>query len=351
MSERDQPPPPTPTSADPEAWRAYWATLGMPWRHEPAIDPARQRFLAERRAIQPDFPQGIYPFKDLALTRADVEWLLTTHEAEGKRGPVDASDLQAMSWMVWETYIRDRRGHRIGLDLRGADLGGADLSGLPLARLRASLAPTERDSLNDPRARQEALARARVRLTGANLRGTHLEQAVLLGAALDDADLEGAYLGEALFDQASFQRANLRGADLSIARGQQVNLQEAHLAGADLTGANFYGLEGAGAHLEGATLKRATLSGARLRAAHLERADLSDAALYDATLDEAQLEAAILDGASLNRASFDGASLAHASLRSAKVTRPGPSQPGPTFRDAHLPGGVPRRGRSAGQPL
>jgi hypothetical protein len=97
------------------SWPDYWKAQGMPWRTEPEIDEERQRYLAERRAIQPDIRQGVYPFKDVKLDRAEVEWLLATHESGGMRGPVDWSD--------------KKQRHRAGLDLRGADLRGATLRG------------------------------------------------------------------------------------------------------------------------------------------------------------------------------------------------------------------------------
>src|SRR5437763_9987072 len=75
-----------PTNDDKEAWKAYWKTQGQSWRTEPEIDEIRQKFLAERRSITPDIEQGIYPFKDIKLNRAEVEWLLATHE--NGRGPV-----------------------------------------------------------------------------------------------------------------------------------------------------------------------------------------------------------------------------------------------------------------------
>src|SRR5438270_929758 len=70
-----------------KAWKAYWKTQGQLWRTEPEIDVEREAYLAERRAITPDIEQGVYPFKDIKLTRADIEWLLATHE--NGRGPVD----------------------------------------------------------------------------------------------------------------------------------------------------------------------------------------------------------------------------------------------------------------------
>src|SRR3974390_2755205 len=74
-----------PANDDTEAWKAYWKERGQPWRTEPEIDTKRQKYLAERRNIQPNIEQGIYPFKEIKLSRADVEWLLATHEHG--RGP------------------------------------------------------------------------------------------------------------------------------------------------------------------------------------------------------------------------------------------------------------------------
>lgn len=59
-----------PSTADKEAWRAYWEKHGQPWRTEPEIDTERQQYLDEHRQITPDIKEGIYPFKDIKLTRA-----------------------------------------------------------------------------------------------------------------------------------------------------------------------------------------------------------------------------------------------------------------------------------------
>src|SRR4051794_30444780 len=78
-----------PTSA--EEWREYWQAKGFPWeRTEPEIDTKRQEELSKHRALTPNIQQGIYPFRGMKLSRADVEWLLATHE-DG-RGPVIWSD-------------------------------------------------------------------------------------------------------------------------------------------------------------------------------------------------------------------------------------------------------------------
>src|SRR5712691_11424683 len=128
MSEQDgkqasalQPPP----TNEPKAWITYWKAQGQPWRTEPEIKTERQQYLAERRKIDPDFELGKYPFAGIELTRADVEWLLSTHESGGECGPVDWSD--------------EHQREPLGLDLRGADLRHVDLRHLPLTRLRGAL--------------------------------------------------------------------------------------------------------------------------------------------------------------------------------------------------------------------
>src|SRR5215472_4874716 len=101
-----------PTTSDPEAWKEYWKAQGQPWRTEPEIDAERQKHLTERRSITPGIEKGLYPFKDMRLSRADVEWLLATHE--NGRGAVDWND--------------ENQREREGLDLRGANVRQADLS-------------------------------------------------------------------------------------------------------------------------------------------------------------------------------------------------------------------------------
>ena len=193
------------------------------WRTEPEIDAERQKFLAGRLSIIPDIQQGIYPFKDVKLTRADIEWLLITHE--GGCGPVDWNDVQQRS--------------RIGLDLRGADLRRVDLRNLPLTRMRSGLT---RDEWNLTTLEQRYMAG--VHLQGANLSQAHLEGAILQGAHLDGATLRGTRLEEANLFRAYLKDAYLRGAHLEEAklRGTHMEgayLPEAHLEGVDLRNAFF----------------------------------------------------------------------------------------------------------------
>ena len=177
-----------PANDDTEAWKAYWKTQGQEWRTEPEIDTERQKYLDERRSITPDIEQGIYPFKDIRLSRADVEWLLATHE--NGRGPVDWSN--------------ENQRERTGLDLRGADLCQADLRNLPLACIQGGLAG-------------------------------HVQSYAIEG--LDDnaiVHMEKAILREAHLEGANLRKAHMQGADLFRAHLEATYLNEANLAGTDL---------------------------------------------------------------------------------------------------------------------
>lgn len=77
---------PYPADDDKDAWRRYWQEQGQDWRIEPLIDGDRQKYLTEQCSIIPNIEQGIYPFKDASLDRADVEWLLAAHD--NGRGPI-----------------------------------------------------------------------------------------------------------------------------------------------------------------------------------------------------------------------------------------------------------------------
>ena len=256
---------PRPGTNDRAAWQGYWTERGQPWRTEPEIDLDRQGILAAHLAARPQGEQHPCPFKGISLTRADIEWLLATHE--GGAGPVN-----------WEE-VGQR--NRVGLNLCGADLRRVDLSGLPLARLQAGL-PWFRRNFHT----SEQLDEVGVRLERAILRGTHMEGAILRGAHLEHADLRGAHLEEADLSRAHVESANLREAHL-----ERAGLIRAHLEWADLPDA----------HLEGAVLIRAHLEGAHLRDAHLEGADLRRAFLDVATN---------LDGTVMSNARGEGVLLA-----------------------------------------
>jgi uncharacterized protein YjbI with pentapeptide repeats len=194
---------------DRDAWKAYWQSQGTPWRTEPEISNERQDFLTQRLAVSPDAERGVYHFRDeqrrIKLTRADVEWLLATHQSGGTPGPVAWRDLH--------------QGKRVGIDLRGADLRRTSLQGLPLTGIVASFRHMEAYLV--PR---QMRFRAGVWFQGADLR---------------EANLDGALLGRARFEKADLSKASLCGADLYAAHFEGTNLTEARLGGARLRDAYF----------------------------------------------------------------------------------------------------------------
>lgn len=206
-----------PTVNDREAWKVYWKELGQSWRTEPEIDLKRQDELNERRRIIPDFEHSIYPFKDFELSRADIEWLLATHESGGMRGPVNWSDPA-------------QRG-RDGLDLRGAILSKVNLGSLPLARMQGGLKQEHWD---------QALRHQR------DEAGVHLDDAFLWYA-----HLEGACLNRAHLERAQLREAFLEGASLHRAWMERAYLKMAHLEGANLVGTHLEIAFLGQAHLEG----------------------------------------------------------------------------------------------------
>ncbi len=262
----------------------------QPWRTEPEIEMARQEQLTRCLATTPDVTRGIYPFKGMKLSRADIEWLLATDE--NGRGPRVGSD-----------------GQHQGLDLRGADLRYVDLHALPLVRLRGSLIREEWDE-----ATAEQRAAAAVLLTGADLSEAHLEESELIGAHLEKVSLHETHL-----EKANLARAHLKRAFLARARLKEANLSEAHLEKADLSEVHLQGATLRWAHLEqaylnGAHLEKADLGGARLEKVYLSEAHLEKAVLSEAHLEEGYLSGAYLQGADLSGVHLEGAYLNEAHL-------------------------------------
>ena len=94
----------------------------------------------------------MYPFMEVKLDRADVEWLLAMHESGGVQGPID--------WDIEEQRSRE------GLDLRGAIFVGvegsyADLHALPLSKV---IAGERQRAVTDVEPANIAIARFRASL-------------------------------------------------------------------------------------------------------------------------------------------------------------------------------------------
>lgn len=320
-----------PRGDDPIAWGAYWQARNQPWRTQAEISIDRQIYLSERRAIQPDLVRGVYPFQGIALTRADVEWLLATHDSgEGTLGPIIRTDESPLP-----------SGGRRGLDLRGALLDEVDLSGLPLAELIAMLLLSEKnvvmDAVGSADEATEIIWRAQTHFERASFRGAHLEGAFLVECLMNGADFSGAYLTRvALYGGrltgASFAGAHMRGATLSEIRGDDTDFHDAQLDGAtfsvsDLRRANFTNavLVPLDPFPESRRQQGLTPE-ARLDTCHLEGANFTNALMYGIDLSGAYLDGAILDGARLDGANMRATHVSRAALDRAIISPP-PADP------------------------
>jgi len=289
-------------------WQPYWTAQGQPWRTEPEIDAKRQAYLAQRRAIVPDVRQNVYPFKNIALSRADVEWLLATHE--NGRGPVDWSD--------------ERQRERKGLDLRGARLYRINLSGLPLACIQGGLSVTDIFSQKeidktlpaDNQFDEAGVCLELARLSHAHLEGANLRNAQMIGAILEKANMEQAILELAHLEDADLREVNLRGGRIKDGHLERTILDGAHMEGAFLAMAHLENARMPGSFLEDARLIQAHMEGVDLRNAHLERSDLTEAHLEQAVLRNAHLKQAFLQAAHL-----EGADLTNTNLGSTNLSK------------------------------
>lgn len=254
-------------------WQSHWRNCKQVWRTEPEIDRQRKEELAGCLVIRPDNEGDNYPFKGIKLTRAEIEWLLATHE--NGRGPVEWSD--------------SNQREREGLDLRGADLRGADLRRLPLARLRGGL---DQKDWHPALPRQRVMAA--VQMEGANLRDASLEGAILMGARLEGANLTGAKMQGAILMHSQLEKANLSFAQMEDANLAYAQLKEADLSWAAMKAANFPEALLERANLSSARMERVNLNGAQMRGANLSNAHLEKANLSEAQLEGVKLAGVVL---------------------------------------------------------
>jgi hypothetical protein len=176
--------------------------------------------------------------------------------AEGRRSPKPSADIQAILTVLDRRVIDEKWPEPRTFDLSKTDLRGASLRG--------------------------------THLDEANLIGTHLEGAVLRDIHLEYADLDGAHL-----EGAVLPLARLGGADLPGAHLEGALLLTAYLRGANLSGAYLHEADLSGAHLEKANLRGAHLEGANLSGAYLHEADLSGAYLHEASIAGTHFEGAL----------------------------------------------------------
>ncbi len=215
------------------SWTAYWEEHGQPWRIEAEIEPARQQLLRKHLQIVADVTKMRFPFSEVALCRADIEWILANYFPEYTFAHQDSVSLSSLPTQP------------LILDLRGAHLEGINLRALPLPGVRAGLSDEEARQL--PAAQRQAAA--------VHLEGSDLRDAFLLGAQLAGAHLERANLENAILMRANLTYASLHGANLSLAFLQGANLQHAHLEGTLVAMAHLDDANLLGTHFEGSDLQ------------------------------------------------------------------------------------------------
>lgn len=192
-----------------KAWVEYWKNLGQPWRTEPEIDVERKKYLEELRSIDIDVDKGIYPFDGIKLSRADVEWLLATHD--NGLGPV-------VDWRV-KSYPA-----RWGLMLWYVDLRAVNLTKLPMGSIGLMNAHLEKADLHE------------AHLEGANLSKAHLEWSGLYWTHLEGTNLAEAHLGGADFFESFFSdTTRLRDVVLTDQEVGEVSFPNVHWGDVNVT--------------------------------------------------------------------------------------------------------------------
>jgi uncharacterized protein YjbI with pentapeptide repeats len=147
----------------------------------------------------------------------------------------------------------------------------------------------------------------------------HLPEGIKLpGAQLAGTDLENIVLQEADLKGADFSSADLTGSDLSRSDLAAGVLDSAVLTGVKLEGTVLKGADCSGAHMREIDLSGKDLQGCKLRGADLGGADLSKAVLEGIDISYANLEGARLCGAQAKETDFTGAYLVRADFTAAR---------------------------------
>jgi uncharacterized protein YjbI with pentapeptide repeats len=285
------------------SWEAYWRERQQEWRTEPEISAERQKELAKRRTIITDIDKDIYPFTNVQLNRADIEWLLATYKLRYEAGLPSSNEEQ---------------GDPIGLDLRGATIIGGkwhdvNLSFLPLDYLN-KLSIFDQVDIGMKRAFLEnkyitCTIQGNANFYRASLKHADLSEMNLVQASFNMATMEGIDFCYSNLEKASFLEAMMEHANFMYA-----HLDNARFANAKLTKAFFHSAHLEHAVFSGAYLENADFTDANLNGADFSFTNLTKAFLIKACLDNAVLISANLKNANLSYAHLEGTNLSKAHL-------------------------------------
>jgi uncharacterized protein YjbI with pentapeptide repeats len=185
-----------------------------------------------------------------------------------------------------------------------------NLRGLPLARLQGSIGKYNYT--------EEQRQSAMIKIDGAFLRDTHLEDAFLSGITLQNVFLRNAYLQEANLSGSKLLNVKMRsarftGADLSYIHLENSFLPSANFIDANLSEAKFIDVDATSSRFN-----KARLIGIRLERVDLQNANFEEVVLTDATLKEVNLEKAQFQGADLSGSQLDAIKLGEVILSNKK---------------------------------
>ncbi|QDU73524.1 Secreted effector protein pipB2 [Bremerella volcania] len=235
------------------------------------------------------------------------DWVHLVHFETALRKPkTDPNRFKA--WNRWRhdslegTQPQDKVVHLEGVTLRSVDLRGIHLEGAVL--------------------RDATIAASDFR--GARLAGAVLQETNLSFCDFAEADMTGIQLQDSNLDHANLRsvtldNANLEGAVLTSANVNEAQCHEASFERAKLTGANFTKADAAGASFRRANLADVIFEETCLDRARLSEADLNYANLQNASLKKAEFQRANLYGATAHGADCEGADFTAAILRQANL--------------------------------
>ncbi len=175
----------------------------------------------------------------------------------------------------------------------------------PISRAKAQLEKAKKDPLLRASLNFSLLDLSGAQLSGANLEDAVLGRVCLTGATMGAINLRDAYLGGAKLNDAFLDRATLEGTILRGAQMARTSLRFADARWADLGDAT----------LNDAIMRNADLREAKLIGAHLARVDLREASLQQANFIQADLTDAFLFESMLQRTLFTDADMTGCDLR------------------------------------
>ncbi len=156
-------------------------------------------------------------------------------------------------------------------------------------------------------------------LSGIQLQGANLTEAILKKVDFRNASLRHTNLTRAMLTECRFNNSQCQGANFKTAKLSGASFTSAQLDGASFTSAQLDGANFTSAQLDGASFTSAQLDGADFFNAQLHNANFKDAKLNYSIFFNAVLDCTAFNNTLLANANFSWAQLAEANFRNAKL--------------------------------